>query len=232
MIEQAKNIIPQGERTDTAQAVQELVSQNINNIKTAFLAKIVSINGNRVSIQALARVNDKEKNPIINNVPIAQTLSGEWKMQYDLKIGDIGLVIVCEGDISAFKYNDSKDFKATTNRKHDINDSIYIPVSLNLQRTPQNINFTITDTAGENYITFTDGFLNIESKAITTMKAQLFTLQSATTTLKTELIKLINILNASITGTDGHGHDTTTFNGASQGALSGWAKGLDNLFEF
>lgn len=245
MIEQAKNIIPQGERTDISQALQELINQNINNIKTAFLAKIISINGNRVSVQALARANDKEKNPIINNLPIAQPLSGEWKIQFDLKAGDIGLVIVCDSDISAFKYNNSSDFKATTNRKHDFNDGVYIPLSLNLQTAPQNINFTITDTAGENYITFTNGNLNIESKQdtntkaqnttieseqITTLKAQLLTLQSANTTLKAELVKLANILKASTTETaDSHSH--STFNGASQSALSSWASGLDSLFQ-
>ena len=243
--EQAQNIIPQGARDNNANAVQDLIAQNIANIKTAFLAKITAINGNRVSVQEIAKSTAKGKTPILNNIPIAQPLSGEWRIQFDLKVGDIGLCIVCESDISAFKYNDSAAFKVATNRKHDFNDSIFLPLSLNLQEPAQGVNFKISDTNNKNYILFKDGNLTveseqdtntkaqnttIESEQITTLKAQLLTLQSANTTLKAELVKLANILQNSNTETaDNHQHKT--FNSSAGAALSSWAAGLDNLFE-
>ena len=228
--EQAQNIIPQGARDDSARAVQDLIAQNIANIKTAFLAKITAINGNRVSVQEIAKSTAKGKTPIINNVPIAQPLSGEWRIQFDLKVGDIGLCVVCESDISAFKYNDSAAFKVATNRKHDFNDSIFLPLSLNLQEPARGVNFKISDTNNKNYLIFKDGNLTIESEQITHLKARLFTMQSAATTLKTELIKLANILKSSKTASAG-GHTHATFAGGDQSALSAWAAGLDNLFE-
>ena len=229
-IKQEQNILKQGIKGNDGEAIQQLIEQNLKNARFCFLAKITALNSNKISCVEISKKNNKEQNPILNNVLVAQPKSGEWKIQFNLKVGDIGLCVVNDSDLSIYKQNNSNDFLVSTDRTHDLNDSIFLPLSLYTQDSVNNLDMLISDDKGENFINFKGGKLNIQSKDITTIKAQLVTIQSAQTTLKAVLTNLGNILSsAKTTNNNSHQHDS--FDSGTKGAISGWVSSLNTLFQ-
>ena len=227
-IKQEQNILKQGIKGNDGEAIQQLIEQNLKNARFCFLAKITALNGNKISCVEISKKNNKEQNPILNNVLVAQPKSGEWKIQFNLKVGDIGLCVVNDSDLSIYKQNNSNDFLVSTDRTHDLNDSIFLPLSLYTQENTQDLDFIISDNENQNFIKFKGGKLDIQSKDITTIKAQLVTIQSAQTSLKAVLNNLGNILTSAKTSSAGHTHDT--LDSGSKGAISGWQSSLNTLF--
>lgn len=189
----SNNFIKFGTNNDTALAIQELITQNINNINTAFLAKITAINGNKLSVKPIARKSQTAQNAIINNVLIAQPKSGIWEISFKLSVGDIGLCIVCDSDISLYKQSGSNDFLVNSNRKFNLNDCVFLPLSLYSQK---NADFKISDNQG-NVIGFSNGTLTINANSDLTIQGDKLAFKSSKTTLKSELEALIEILLAS-----------------------------------
>lgn len=228
-VKQEQNILNQGLKNNDGLAIQELIEQNLKNARFCFLAKITALNGNKISCVEISKKNDKQSNPILNNVLVAQPKSGSWKIQFNLKVGDIGLCVVNDSDLSIYKQNNSSDFLVSTDRTHDLNDSIFLPLSLYTQENTQDLDFIISDNENQNFIKFKGGKLDIQSQDITKIKAQLVTIQSAQTTLKAVLNNLGNILASAKTSSAGHTHDT--LDSGSKGAISGWQSSLNTLFE-
>lgn len=229
-IKQESNILNQGVKGNDGLAIQQLIEQNLKEARFCFLAKITALNGAKVACVDISKRNDKAKNPILNNVLVAQPKSGAWKIQFNLKVGDIGLCVVNDTDLSLYKQSNSSDFIVSTDRGHDMNDAIFLPLSLNAQENTQELDFIISDNENQNFIKFKGGKLDIQSQDMATIKAQLVTIQSAQTTLKAVLQNLGNILSSAKTTTNNsHQHDS--FDSGTKGAINGWKNSLNTLFE-
>lgn len=229
-IKQEKNILTQGIKDNDGLAIQKLIEQNLKSARFCFLAKITALNGNKISCVDISKRNEKDKNPILNNVLVAQPKSGKWRIQFDLKVGDIGLCVVNDSDLSIYKQGGNNEFLVSTDRSHDLNDSIFLPLSLYTQQGTDNLNFIISDENNANFIKFNNGNLDIQSEQITTIKAQLITIQSAQTTLKQVLANLGGILQGANTQT-ASSHQHATFSPSDKSALSGWVSSLNTLFK-
>lgn len=229
-MEQNQNLIKQGSQRQDGWNINQLIEQNLKNARFAFLAKITSLNGNKISVCEIARRNDKEKNPIINNVLVAQPKSGKWRIQFDLKIGDIGLCVCNDSDLSIYKSKGTGDYLVNTDRQHDLNDCIFLPLSLYTQQGTDGLNFIISDENNANFIKFKDGNLDIECEQIAKLKGQLVTIQSAQTSLKAVLQNLAGILSGATTQTN-NSHNHATFSPSDKSALNSWSSNLNNLFK-
>lgn len=229
-MEQNENLIKQGSQRQDGWNINQLIEQNLKNARFAFLAKITSLNGNKISVCEIAKRNDKERNPIINNVLVAQPKSGKWRIQFDLKVGDIGLCVVNDSDLSIYKQNGNGDYLVNTDRQHDLNDCVFLPLSLYTQDGTDGLNFIISDENNTNFIKFKNGNLDIECEQIAKLKGQLVTIQSAQTSLKAVLQNLASILGGAVTQTN-NSHNHATFSPGDKSALSDWSNGLNNLFK-
>ena len=225
LINDYENLLQSGESQDIGSAIQQLISANITDTKTAFLATIQSINGNKISFKQIMKQKESDDPVIVNNVMIAFQYSQKWQEQFKLEVGDIGLVIITQDDISSYKKTGAGGV-CNTRRAKDINDAIYIPCSL----------FKSLNNADINYIL--ESFdkvckLEFNNENIGTLKAKLLVLQSETTTLKKKLNELTELLEAMASGNtspDSEGHIAVTAP-ASIGKFKSWYNSLDELFK-
>lgn len=220
------NLIKSGESSDLGTAIQNLINDNLRNIQTAFLAEIVTINRNTLDIRPILRKSSDEKILTVNNCLIAFNYSQNWSIQHKLKVGDIGIALVMENDISSYRET-GKGGINKTRRFKDANDAIYIPLSLYQTRPNADINYIIESHTKKCKMEFNNDEIGI-------FKAKLLTLESENTTLKRALKELADLLEAMASGStsaDAHGHTTITAP-SSIGAFSGWYSGtINSLFK-
>lgn len=220
-----QNLIKSGENNDLGLAIQNLINDNLRFIRTTYLAKIVSINENKVSIKPILRQKANEQVLIINNCMIAFPYSQLWQTQFKLKVGDIGVAIVIENDISSYKQSGNEGLN-NTKRFKDVNDSIFIPLSLYTTLNNSEVNYKIENNNKSCKMEFNNDEIGI-------FKAKLITLESETTTLKSKLLELVSLLESMAsgqTGPDGHGQTSTTSPG-SIGQFNSWGSSLNSLFK-
>lgn len=220
-----QNLIKSGENNDLGLAIQNLINDNLRFIRTTYLAKIVSINENKVSIKPILRQKANEQVLIINNCMIAFPYSQLWQTQFKLKVGDIGVAIVIENDISSYKQSGNEGLN-NTKRFKDVNDSIFIPLSLYTTLNNSEVNYKIENNNKSCKMEFNNDEIGI-------FKAKLITLESETTTLKAKLLQLVSLLESMAsgqTGPDGHGQTSTTSPG-SIGQFNSWGSSLNSLFK-
>ncbi|EAL3818973.1 baseplate assembly protein [Campylobacter phage PC22] len=220
-----QNLIKSGENNDLGLAIQNLINDNLRFIRTTYLAKIVSINENKVSIKPILRQKANEQVLIINNCMIAFPYSQLWQTQFKLKVGDIGVAIVIENDISSYKQSGNEGLN-NTKRFKDVNDSIFVPLSLYTTLNNSIVNYKIENNNKSCKMEFNNDEIGI-------FKAKLITLESETTTLKAKLLELVSLLESMAggqTGPDGHGQTSTTSPG-SIGQFNSWGSSLNSLFK-
>ena len=220
-----KTNIEVSEQQDLGLSIQKLIESNIKNAYTSYLAQITSIVDNKIHIKPIIKTNSDDKDVIINNCLVAFPFSQNWRIQYKLKVGDIGLAVVSDKDLSNYKNTGGASI-AKTKRYKNISDAIFFPVSMFQTLQNDSVNFTIINDKGNCCLTF-------GNDEIGTLKAKLLTIQSENTTLKAELKKLASLLEGMAGGStsaDGHGHTTTTAP-SSVGKFNSWASGLDKLFK-
>lgn len=220
-----QNLIKSGENNDLGLAIQNLINDNLRFIRTTYLAKIVSINENKVSIKPILRQKANEQVLIINNCMIAFPYSQLWQTQFKLKVGDIGVAIVIENDISSYKQSGNEGLN-NTKRFKDVNDSIFVPLSLYTTLNNSIVNYKIENNNKSCKMEFNNDEIGI-------FKAKLITLESETTTLKAKLLELVSLLESMAsgqTGSDGHGQTSTTSPG-SIGQFNSWGSSLNSLFK-
>lgn len=220
-----QNLIKSGENNDLGLAIQNLINDNLRFIRTTYLAKIVSINENKVSIKPILRQKANEQVLIINNCMIAFPYSQLWQTQFKLKVGDIGVAIVIENDISSYKQSGNEGLN-NTKRFKDVNDSIFVPLSLYTTLNNSEVNYKIENNNKSCKMEFNNDEIGI-------FKAKLITLESETTTLKAKLLELVSLLESMAsgqTGPDGHGQTSTTSPG-SIGQFNSWGSSLNSLFK-
>ena len=154
-----QNLIKSGESSDLGTAIQNLINDNLRNIQTAFLCEIVAIENNKIDIRPILRKSSDEKVLTINNCLIGFNYSQNWSIQHKLKIGDIGLALVIQNDISSYKEKGQGGINATRRFK-DANDAIYIPLSLYNSFSNDDINYQIKDLSDKCLFEFTNEFDN------------------------------------------------------------------------
>ena len=154
-----QNLIKSGQSADLGTAIQNLINDNLRNIQTAFLCEIVAIENNKIDIRPILRKSSDEKILTINNCLIGFNYSQNWSIQHKLKIGDIGLALVIQNDISSYKEQGKGGINATRRFK-DANDAIYIPLSLYNSFSNDEINYQIKDLSDKCLFEFTNEFDN------------------------------------------------------------------------
>ena len=154
-----QNLIKSGQSADLGTAIQNLINDNLRNIQTAFLCEIVAIENNKIDIRPILRKSSDEKILTINNCLIGFNYSQNWSIQHKLKIGDIGLALVIQNDISSYKEKGQGGINATRRFK-DANDAIYIPLSLYNSFSNDEINYQIKDLSDKCLFEFTNEFDN------------------------------------------------------------------------
>ena len=154
-----QNLIKSGESSDLGTAIQNLINDNLRNIQTAFLCEIVAIENNKIDIKPILRKSSDEKILTINNCLIGFNYSQNWSIQHKLKIGDIGIALVIQNDISSYKEKGQGGINATRRFK-DANDAIYIPLSLYNSFSNDEINYQIKDLSDKCLFEFTNDFDN------------------------------------------------------------------------
>lgn len=154
-IEEYENIVKSGEDSDLGAVIQNLIDDNLRFIHTSYLATITSINDNKVSIKPVLRKSTSEEVLILNNCLIAYPYSSIWRTQFKVSVGDIGIALVIENDISSYKQNGTEGVNPTKRFK-DFNDSIFIPLSLYKTETIANINYKIVNNDGTCNFEFTN----------------------------------------------------------------------------
>ena len=137
-----KTNIDVSEQQDLGLAIQKLIESNIKNASTAYLAQITSIVGNKLHIKPIIKENSDDKEVIINNALVAFPASSLWSIQYKLAVGDIGLVVANDKDLSVYK-NSGKGGTAQTKRYKNISDAIFFPVSMFNTAPIDSIDFAI-----------------------------------------------------------------------------------------
>ncbi|ENL6798473.1 hypothetical protein AB5Q79_001590 [Campylobacter jejuni] len=225
MEKEYQNLIQPTENSNLGFAIQNLINDNLRFIKTAYLAKIVSISENKVSIKPILKQNEKDSVLILNNVMICFPYSQLWQTQFKLKVGDIGVAIVIENDISSYKQSGNEGLN-NTKRFKDVNDSVFIPLSLYTTLNNSEVNYKIENNNKSCKIEFNNDEIGI-------FKAKLITLESETTTLKAKLLELVSLLESMAsgqTGPDGHGQTSTT-SPSSIGRFNSWGSSLNSLFK-
>lgn len=117
------NIIKAGEQ-DLGIAIQKLIIQNLNQLNISFLAKVRAIDNNLVDLEVTYYKGKVNLNGVLVGLPFSSNLS----INTEIKVGDFGIVFILNNDITNFKANN--DNSVETPRKHDLNDSVFLPLSL------------------------------------------------------------------------------------------------------
>ena len=216
-----KQLNPVTNKDDIGVAINLLIQDNIKKVNTSFIAEIVSINGNKVSIKKKIKDKSTDKDTIYNNCMIGFQQSGFWKEQFKLKVGDDGIAFVMQDDISNYK-STGKGGVNPSDRIQDKNDSVFIPLSLFETLPNADINWIIKSLDGKCKLEFTNDNIGI-------LQANLLTLKSENTTLKQKLSELANILDSAMIVQSQSG--IQPFDGATKAQFSSWKTSLNDLFK-
>lgn len=168
-----ENVVKAGEN-DFGTAIQRLIEQNVRGLFVSYLAKVQKVNESTIDIVLL----QNNQSLVIPNVMVALPYSSKGiQVSSVISQNDIGLCIVCDSDITGYKQSGSIT-SAITARKHDIADSIFLPLSL------------YNSTISKNAITASDSI---------TIQAETFAIKNSTTSLLTLLNDLVSALTSATT---------------------------------
>ena len=221
MATEYKQLNPVTNKDDIGVAINLLIQDNIKKINTSFIAEIVSINGNKVSIKKKIKDKPTDKDTIYNNCMIAFLETGLWQQQAKLKVGTDGIAFVMQDDVSNYKAT-GKSGVNPSGRIQDKNDSVFIPLSLFETLPNADINYILKSLDGKCKLEFTNDNIGI-------LQADLLTLKSENTSLKVKLKELSTILRNALIDQTPSG--TQPFNSATITAFANWDTSLNDLFK-
>lgn len=158
-----KNPINPTDNQSLGVAIQKLIEDNTKRINTSFLAKIESINGGGL-VDVVDIINQREgiTNPVIPNAIYGVPSSGLFQISHNAKVGDIGLAIVLKNDINIYKSN-KKGGEPATKRFFDVNDCIFIPLSL--LNYPPDDNYSIKSSDSKVSFELTKDSINLQAES-------------------------------------------------------------------
>lgn len=115
------------------EAIKRSFNYYFKRINTNILVEVVGIEGNRVQLQPL--INGKRqldtgevvnyKQPIILDVPVLTLQAGGFSVRMPISVGDQGLAIISQRDISEWKKSEKISNQGSL-RRFDLNDSFYL----------------------------------------------------------------------------------------------------------
>lgn len=183
--------------------MQEVIMSMIGTIHTAQLVLVTAVDASTetCSIQPLVMMIDANNNTyergIIENVPFFRLQGGSNAVICNPKVGDIGLAVFCERDISMVKRNRGKAIP-NSHRPYDINNAVYMGSYLT--------------SAPTQYIEFLDSGMNIKTTGDININGM--TIKSDGTIITRGGVTLDTHIHSQ--GSDSHG-DTEQDTGAPHG---------------
>lgn len=168
------NGTPQGLAADEAGQVQEIIARMIAGVRTAQVVRVVSVTNSGdaspigyVSIQPLVgQLDGRGKHVdhgVIYNVPYLRIQGGQNAVILDPAVGDIGVSVFCDRDISGVK-SGKRAAPPPSARKHDMSDAVYL--------------HSIISVAPSQYIAFQAGGIVIKSPGSVKIQADSVTIDS------------------------------------------------------
>ena len=124
--------------------IENIVDKKIYDVHTAYLAKVLAVNGSKAKIQPLGMIKqygETAKNQaVVSNVPIAQSarrkitpkritienvsvMSAEYE---SISAGDIVVCVCCDRDITDAK--NGKNSVPSVGRHHSLSDSVIVGI--------------------------------------------------------------------------------------------------------
>lgn len=163
----AYNGTPLGLDADGFGQTQEIIARMIAGVRTALPVRVVAVTNSgaaapigRVDIQPLVGQLDgcgkHVDHGVIYNVPYLRIQGGQNAVVIDPAVGDIGVAVFCDRDISGVK-SGKRAAPPASARKHDMSDAIYL--------------HSILSAAPSQYIAFQDGGIVIKSPKGVTIDA-------------------------------------------------------------
>ena len=157
------NGTPFGLEADGYGQTQELIACMIAGVRTALPVRVVSVTNSgsaapigRVDIQPLVGQLDGRGKHVdhgtIYNVPYLRIQGGQNAIIIDPAVGDIGIAVFCDRDISGVK-RDRRTAPPASSRKHDMSDAIYL--------------HSVLSAAPSQYIRFHAGGIEINAPSVT-----------------------------------------------------------------
>lgn len=207
-----KPIVTMGDDGDLGQAIQALITDNLSRLSTCFLAKVEKVEENKVDVSFVMG----ESKLVIPSILVGIPQATSYKHSMKLQVGDVGLCLVCDSDISVFKESGGGG-KPATERYHDIIDSIFIPLSL-------------YQSVLENNSIESEEILSIKAKKDLILQGKLISLKSENASLKEALSKLAEILAGLQTIPAVQG-SMLTLNPDAIVKINQWKAELDTLFK-
>lgn len=138
-----------GEANVTAFAVR----QALNQVRTFVPVEVVKIKRDggtgraatvdlRITVNQTNGVGDKQEHTTIYNVPCARLQGGKNGIVNDPVVGDKGVMVVMDRDISALKSNNGAVSNPGSKRTFDLSDGVYMGAFLNPESLEQYVAFT------------------------------------------------------------------------------------------
>ena len=157
------NGTPLGLDADSFGQTQELIACMIAGVRTALPVRVVSVTNSgsaapigRVDIQPLVGQLDGRGKHVdhgtIYNVPYLRIQGGQNAIIIDPAVGDIGIAVFCDRDISGVKRG-RRTAPPASSRKHDMSDAIYL--------------HSVLSAAPSQYIRFHAGGIEINAPSVT-----------------------------------------------------------------
>lgn len=150
---------------DSHNNIKNLINNTINNINTIYLAEVMRVEDNKVTIKNVVAPDVDAQPLIVQNVLIAQPFGGGFSIKYPIKPGDIGIALVCKMDISTYKYTGEPGV-VNTNRKFNVNDSVFIPLMPYTLHPMENEGLVLTNSNAKVTIKLTDDEVTINANKV------------------------------------------------------------------
>ena len=172
------NLSPGDAATETGR-LQFMVRAALSGLRTAVPVQVVSVTNSggvspigTVSVQPLVSAVDGSgkvwPHGIIYNVPYMRIQGGANAVIIDPQVGDIGLAVVCDRDISTVKASGGVSAPGST-RKNDLSDLVYL--------------MTIIGGTPTQYLQFNAAGITITSPATVNVNAQAVNVNATTATV-------------------------------------------------
>ena len=170
------NGTPLGLNADPYGQTQEIISRMIAGVRTAQVVRVTAVTNSGsaspigyVHIQPLVgQLDGRGKHVdhgVIYNVPYLRIQGGQNAVILDPAVGDIGVAVFCDRDISGVK-SSKRAAPPPSARKHDMSDAVYL--------------HSILSAAPSQYIAFQSGGIVIKSPNGVTIDAPNVTVKGAT----------------------------------------------------
>ena len=145
------NFTPAAAASDLAR-MQFIVSNMMNGMRTAMAVQVMAVTNNggvspigcvdvQPAVSSKAGDGTVQPHGIIHNVPYMRIQGGTNAVIIDPQVGDIGIAIVCDRDISTVKSSQAISAPGSS-RKYDMSDMVYLMTIIGKQTPTQYVQFS------------------------------------------------------------------------------------------